>query len=285
VLSSSRYTVDVAVSKPGADVITLALVGLALVGLALAIVRARRGRDARTYVVATVGAVALAATWSVASLAGIGGRIDVSRPGDAVHEHLTDGDAPRVTGSLSEQLFRLAQADLATTEEERQTAAILVSATQQATRRYAPISSAASDNYVSLAGAGDPGALAYLYDRDFVREGTWLDPGRPQALVYIRTEEDTYKLIGAAYLAPSGEGPRLGGRLTTWYPHGMLCLDAADEVVAQSTTADDCPPNDHALAWRPEVLHVWLFDNPNGPFAGELTQEAADVAKLEGAGQ
>lgn len=102
--------------------------------------------------------------------------------------------------------------------------------------------------------------------------GNFLDTAHPPVLVYFRMPDGTMLLLGAMFLAPVGQGPQPGGALTTWHVHDDLCRDAR----GMDSTADasgQCPAGSRHVADTFEMMHVWTFDNPDGPFAHDLTRD------------
>jgi hypothetical protein len=194
------------------------------------------------------------------------------------------GDSRLVTSDvLAQHLAHLDAADLVVTDDQREAATSLLLATRRGVARYASMQSAMSDDYVDIDGDVD-GAIGasqvvYLYDRGFVRTGSWIDPGRPQGLVYLTGGGvSAPSLIGAVFVAPVGEGPRLGGGLTVWRPEADFCVDRDGDLAGRAVPTG-CLTGASYLAWHPETLHLWLFDNPNGAFAGALTHEAVECAR------
>jgi len=88
--------------------------------------------------------------------------------------------------------------------------------------------------------------------------------------------------LGAMFLAPVGEGPRPGGSLTTWHVHDNLCFDGQTYSVADA--AGRCRMGSHRVGDQYEMMHVWTFDNPDGPFAHNLTRTdyLAAIHQLDG---
>lgn len=74
------------------------------------------------------------------------------------------------------------------------------------------------------------------------------------------------KLIGALYVAPWGEGPTVGGELTQWHTHNLLCIgyDETKGVVVSlrlSGYLEDSSP-----ASELEMMHVCgSSTTPTGP--------------------
>jgi hypothetical protein len=103
-----------------------------------------------------------------------------------------------------------------------------------------------------------------------------IDPQHPPALVYLRLPEDRMLLLGAMYVAPKGMGARIGGGLTAWHSHANLCFGSAGALL--SKTPGQCPPGARFVGDRVEMLHVWVFDNPDGAFAHGLTRASVRAA-------
>jgi hypothetical protein len=248
--------------------------------------RAKRRRSAGRTLAAAVATFGLAIVWSAVGqdvLPGHGGSgrtgaLDVAAP-DHVHSVTTLEDDVLVSSEeLARHLVHLNEADLVVTESQRETAALLLEATRLEAPLFADVRVAEATGYVNLSSPSADRGLTYLYDRDFVRQQAGIDPQRPQMLVYLRAATasgaDLPSLGGVAFIVPTGEGPRLGGGLTIWSPHGDLCVDDAELVVTRRERQQPCPDGSVPLGWSADVLRVWLLENPNGPFAGRLTHEA-----------
>ena len=91
------------------------------------------------------------------------------------------------------------------------------------------------------------------------------------------------KLVGVMYLAQPGEaGPKIGGALTSWHAHDNLCYTAdGTMVVALANAAGQCPSGTVYKGITPEMLHVWVVDNPAGIFSEDMSP-AALVSLLNG---
>lgn len=268
------------------DVVGCGLVALAAVSMGGAVFRARSGRAMRPFVLPACAALALAVAWIfLAEQIASDTRSSVAVPSDGggtAHDHgdeVEDSTVLISSAALAEHLLHLREVDLMISDEQQQESTLLLQSTRQAADRYREFASAKSEGYVDLTDSRAEPEIVYLYDREFVREGTWIDPGRPQALVYLRRPSAAHLLVGTAFIVPAGDGPRIGGGLTIWFPHRGLCVDSQDEVVAKGIPGGGCPSGSRALAPQLEALHVWLFENPNGSFAGRLTREAAEVAR------
>ncbi len=115
----------------------------------------------------------------------------------------------------------------------------------------------------------DHAAAAYVHPGQ-------IDPRHPPDLVYLKLPDGTMLLLGAMYVAPKGMGPQVGGALTAWHTHANLCFGSAGAVLFK--TPGRCPPGAKFVGDRVEMLHVWVFDNPDGAFAHGLTRTSVLAA-------
>lgn len=118
---------------------------------------------------------------------------------------------------------------------------------------------------------------AHFNNRTYTRDGRLLDAERPEAIVYWKLSDGRMAMLGAMFLAPKGQGPRPGGPLTEWHVHDNLCI-AGNGMAVLSTAPGQCPGGATFLGDAVEMLHVWTFDHPDGPFAHGLTPAAMRVA-------
>jgi hypothetical protein len=121
----------------------------------------------------------------------------------------------------------------------------------------------------------------HYINEEYVEDGRVLDPEHPEALVYTKTDNGEMKLLGVMYVAPRGEGPTDGGELTRWHTHDALCMGYEDGSAIISLKLLGCPADASPVSGI-EMMHVWLFDNPDGPLAPHL--ESRDVQALKNAG-
>lgn len=124
---------------------------------------------------------------------------------------------------------------------------------------------------------GRPHARYYhVWNPAHMMDGRSLDPSRPEALVYLNTDDrgQEMRLIGVMYTMPPGmHGPQPGGRLTRWHYHPAVefCMDSLGIPRTRATRGTDggCPPA-MVNGPTPEMMHVWLVDNPYGAFAHQM---------------
>lgn len=114
---------------------------------------------------------------------------------------------------------------------------------------------------------------AYMTDADVLR------PDAVQSLIYYNGKQGP-QLIGAMYIMPRRgmDGPQIGGPLTVWHQHSNLCFDNTTGMAVAFVHSDffdssdksgSCPRGSTNKT-TPLMLHVWLIDNPDGPFASDM---------------
>jgi hypothetical protein len=112
----------------------------------------------------------------------------------------------------------------------------------------------------------------------YVKAGYVMDPQRPQGLVYANTRRGPV-LLGAMFQMPHLDkfGPDPGGPLTAWHQHENICFTPFGFEFSLMTPFATCPLGSIDLS-APPMLHVWIVDNPTGPFAVDI--DAAAVASV-----
>ena len=104
----------------------------------------------------------------------------------------------------------------------------------------------------------------------YVDAGFVMDPRRPQGLVYANTKHGPV-LIGAMFqMQHIGQfGPDPGGPLTAWHQHQNICFTPFGVEFSLMTPTATCPLGSIDIS-VPPMLHVWIVDNPGGPFAVDI---------------
>lgn len=143
--------------------------------------------------------------------------------------------------------------DAQATPEERAAAARLYEDVKAGIARFADIRAAQAAGFEQNAPFrfGDWGP-AHFRHRANRMDDRLLDATRPEGLVYFRSQDGRTVLLGAVFTAPRGQGPRPGGPITEWHFHN---------------------PDGQG-----EMMHVWTFGHPDGPFARALTREGMQAA-------
>jgi hypothetical protein len=134
----------------------------------------------------------------------------------------------------------------------------------------------------TVAGAGfrsigdDSTGYEHFINWNWIDDGIVLDPNHPESLVYRVTLQGRV-LEAAMYMLPFGTAdediPDIGGTLTQWHIHNDLCFTPPQivdgypqrRVMGLTDAAGDCDGGEK-LPISP-MLHVWIVDNPCGPFA------------------
>lgn len=114
---------------------------------------------------------------------------------------------------------------------------------------------------------------SHLVHFGHVDDGRVLDPARPEFLVV----DPVGTVLGAMFLAADSEarGPQFAGPLTVWHYHRYptpVCLRPSGLLPALDPYGDqsDCPEDAEFAERSPEMVHVWLFEHPDGPFASDM---------------
>lgn len=155
------------------------------------------------------------------------------------------------------------------TAAQRQAAGELAASTAQAMARYADLDAALADGY--RAGLGMQGTDVHLEHKGRQSDGATLDPQRPEMLVYA-VEGGRATLLGVVYTmeAAGRPAPEPGGPITSWHAHN-LCASVLPPGLGVVSPYGGCPALSVSVT-SPEMMHVWVVDNPDGPFADGLDE-------------
>lgn len=149
--------------------------------------------------------------------------------------------------------------------------------TRTAVARYSSLNAAVAAGYVPME---PPSAdVVHYVNRAYMTDAYILDPQHVQSLIYFNGAHGMV-LIGAMYIMPrrGEDGPQIGGSLTQWHQHSNICFDNTTGVAvafvhsgAEDTNdkSGSCPRGSTNRT-TPQMLHVWLIDNPDGPFASTM---------------
>lgn len=152
----------------------------------------------------------------------------------------------------------------APTPAQRAAAAQLVADTAAGIARYADVRIAIADGYRA---ATAPRATTVHYTNPaYMKDGSVLDPTRPEALVYANTRHGPV-LLGAMYMMPKvgQRGPDFGGAVSGWHLHDNVCFTLGPRLAGILSPFGSCPIGS-LNGPTPEMLHIWTAGNPNGPF-------------------
>jgi len=104
---------------------------------------------------------------------------------------------------------------------------------------------------------------------DFLFDSQVLDPDRPEYLMFYDTPKG--KVLAGFMFVPrrnTDEGPQIGGPLTRWHYHTWSTPICMVKGILDMGPVVDGKCDVGSPSYRsPEMLHVWLLDHPQGPFA------------------
>jgi len=252
--------------------IATALVELTALGLAivpsLSPWRPRRlarftGSAATAFAVFLVGAIVWVASFQAHEAADLA--VAATEPaGEHAHQHEHTG---RTQAGV---IMRPLPGGHHATEEQQRAAAELAAGTAAATARYADIGAAFADGYHASLRA--EGTDVHLESKERKEDGGTLDPQRPEMLVYA-IEGGRATLLGVVYVmdVAGRPGPTPGGPITGWHAHN-LCVSALPPGFGVVSPYGGCPAFSVSVT-SPEMMHVWVVDNPDGPFADGLDEQ------------
>lgn len=156
----------------------------------------------------------------------------------------------------------------AATEAERQRARDLIAATEAAAERHNwyRYSAGLREGYTTTTHLDK----YHFVNKAYLSDGDILNPDRPEFLMYARSSTGM-RLTGVMYLMPTTEarGPQIGGPKTVWHYHILgvaMCWHHGLPVAKAADEPPLCERGSPGLK-SPEMLHVWLLDNPKGRFA------------------
>jgi len=186
----------------------------------------------------------------------------------AAHDHATTAAATR-----------------APTAAELEAATKLLVETRADVARYAHLTAAVADGYVPMEPPNSD--IVHYVNRGYMTDAYILDPEHVQSLIYFNGAHGPV-LIGAMYIMPSRaeDGPQVGGPLTQWHQHSNICFDNATGVAVAFVHSGDEDTNDKSGSCprgssnqtTPQMLHVWLIENPEGPFASTMNPQVLGTA-------
>jgi hypothetical protein len=259
-----------------ADQVGLATALVELVALGLCLVtaeprRVRRVLGSVAYVVVVILVGALAWVGALARHAA-GGAGAVGTVGSA-HHHDHSAGARAQAGVL------VAAGDGAVaTPDQVRAADALVAQTRAGLARFSDIHAALADGYrTTISRAGYD---VHLSNDAYGKDGRLLDPRRPEELMYAIADGKA-TLLSAVYVMPTAgtPAPTPGGPLTHWHSHNV-CLSAVPPGFSVVDAFGGCPPFAVKVA-LPLMMHVWVVDDPGGPFADGVPDTWTRVFNLD----
>jgi hypothetical protein len=224
------------------------------------------GSTATVFITFLVGTV----IWIGSFVAHAAADHDVSTPDSAVgHTGHDAHDHDHVARAQAGVIMRPV-ADSHPSAAQLQAAAQLATATRTAMARYANLNAALAAGY-ALPRAGT-GPDVHLENKAYKSDGRVLDPERPEMLVYA-IDGGRATLLGVVFVMERAglAAPAPGGSVTRWHAHN-LCLTALPPGFGIVSPFGSCPALSVNVT-TPEMMHVWIVDNPGGPFADGLDKD------------
>ena len=108
-----------------------------------------------------------------------------------------------------------------------------------------------------------------------------LNPQHPTSLVYaINVPHHAPILLGAMYIENgNANGPQVGGGLTRWHSHLVVCQGGRPTVAGFGVQLrGSCNPATFTDSYTSQMLHVWVVPYPGGPFSDDLSLAATNAA-------
>jgi len=153
------------------------------------------------------------------------------------------------------------------TTEQVQAAVGLIVATMNGMAGYVTEADVAAGGYQSIGDGGHPGEYEHFLNWSYLSDGFELDGGHIESVVMKMNADGTKRVVAAMYSLTFGDTmanvPDIAGSLTTWHDHDNMCFNG-DQFIGLAIT-DVCAVG--TLRDTPPMLHVWLEENPCGPFA------------------
>jgi hypothetical protein len=173
---------------------------------------------------------ALALALALGSCGGITDAQMAGMPGMAGGGSATgDSVSTAMSGEMAESAHMRMTALVPPAAGDSERAAAIVATLRQALEPYADYHRALADGYRIFA----PRIPQRVYHFSSFRRGLFsvvhFDPSRPSSLLYERTGDSTYRLVGAMYTAPRGASladlnARIPLSVAQWHLHTNLCL-------------------------------------------------------------
>lgn len=245
------YLAYVAIGFEGPDQVGLAtkLIELTALGLVLVPVRGEKRRSHRALRWSALGALVPVLVLMTTSVLWI---VDLVRP-DARHVH---------AGAL------LQATNVRPTQEQWDAANRLYRETKSAIEPYQDWHAAWLAGY--RPGGSQTLPSTHWMNQRYVDAGYVMDPHHPQGLVYANSKRGPV-LLGAMFqMKQIGVfGPDPGGPVTAWHQHENICVTPFGLEFSLMTPTATCPIGAIDVT-VPAMLHVWIVDNPTGPFAVDI---------------
>jgi hypothetical protein len=253
----------------------LLVVGIAVtvLGITAALLVLPLPRVARFTAVGLIGAVALSSAGVLAWAARTATQQQAAAS-LAAKDQLVQGSGAAGTASVGIITHVHGSADPAkATAAEKAAAQLLLEQTKLGTQKFADLPAAQADGYKAVTPLDAP--IVHYINPAYLVTGDTLNPERPESLIYGNSVKGPI-LLAAMFIAHriGQPGPDIGGPLTLWHAHSNLCFNAKTNIIDSFTDAAGNCPVGSFNSGTPEMLHVWVVENPNGPFSTDMNPQA-----------
>ena len=154
----------------------------------------------------------------------------------------------------------------------------LIKATDATLARYQNVQAAFAAGYTYVLRTNGEEHLLYQ-GPDPAYDG--LNPQHPSSLVYaINVPHHAPILLGAMYIENGDtNGPQVGGSLTRWHSHLVVCQNGKPTVAGFGVQLrGSCNPATWHDTYTSQMLHVWVVPYPGGVFSDDLSTAATNAA-------
>jgi hypothetical protein len=266
-------------SNPG-HLLLITGVAVTVVGIAAALLLLPLAKVARFTAVGLVGVVALSSAGVLAWAAQTTTQQQAAARLAARDQLVQASGAPGTAASgIVTHVHGSTDPSRATTAEKA-AAQLLLEQTKLGTEKFASLPAAVADGYRAVTPVDQP--IVHYINPAYLVTGDTLNPEHPESLIYGNSVKGPI-LLAAMFIAHriGQAGPDIGGPLTLWHAHSNLCFSAKTNIIdAFTDAAGNCPAGSFNSG-TPEMLHVWVVNNPNGPFSTDMNPQAL-VTLLQG---
>jgi hypothetical protein len=184
------------------------------------------------------------------------------------HQHVTTVPAPSPTTTTTAAPAGpiISLDDPRLTPAQRAAAVDLIDRTRTAMQAFPDEAAVVRAGYQSIGDAAT--GFEHFVSWGYLLDGHEVDPAHIESIV-LRVSGSTKTVESAMYILTVGKTmadvPDIAGSLTTWHDHQNLCFSGTRVV---GVTGPDGTCAEGQLLVTPPMLHVWLTEQPCGPFAG-----------------
>jgi hypothetical protein len=155
------------------------------------------------------------------------------------------------------------------TPAQRAAAVRLLARIRAAAKRWPTVAAAAASGFATRTVARRRGDLTVHFlhaeHRRFSQDRHFLDPTRPEALIYANVPGWPLRLVGLMFAMPRGrQGPTPGGPITRWHTHTVCTIGNKRGLAPRADGS--CAPGAREREGS-EMMHVWLTRDLRSAFA------------------